>query len=86
MGLNAPGDCMFCRECYRTAERQQVPVFFRAEQSPSQFNFTVESTGSLPPEVIVKMGMQTLLQKLKRHRESFVSEQSMLQGGGGGMN
>jgi DNA-directed RNA polymerase II subunit RPB3 len=74
LGVAAPEACMYCRECYRTAEREKVPAFFKAVPSDSHFLFTVETTGSLPPEVIVKTGIETLTQKLRQHKECFVAE------------
>ena len=46
-----PRDCTMCRECIRTKDWSD---YIDLRRAANHFIFTVESTGALPPEVLVE--------------------------------
>jgi DNA-directed RNA polymerase subunit D len=58
--------CNLCIECYRFAETLGLESSVKISEQDDHFNFTVESTGALPPREIVRKGMQILKNKIER--------------------
>ena len=56
--------CMFCRECVKTADEFDAPGLVSVTPSPDRFIFTVETTGSLRPEKVVSMAFRVMQDKL----------------------
>ena len=79
--------CMFCNECTRTADaileagaasggaRHKAPI--RIGKDETSFTFTVETVGSLAPDVVVQKALGVLLNKLKHllHELGNMNEQ-----------
>lgn len=57
-------DCMQCQECVIAATALGKEDAIKVGLEEDQFIFTVESTGALPPETIVKKAMEILIDKL----------------------
>eukprot|EP00002_Diphylleia_rotans_P008001 TRINITY_DN17660_c0_g1_i1.p1 TRINITY_DN17660_c0_g1~~TRINITY_DN17660_c0_g1_i1.p1 ORF type:complete len:359 (-),score=74.93 TRINITY_DN17660_c0_g1_i1:48-1124(-) len=55
-----PRDCSMCRECIREPEWQRRVNLLRVK---NHFIFSIESTGILPPEVILQEGIKVLQKK-----------------------
>ena len=49
--------CNLCIECYRYAEKFNLGKSVKIGEDDHKFIFTVESTGALPPEVIVRKAL-----------------------------
>nr|WCZ58443.1 RNA polymerases II, IV and V subunit 3 [Paratrimastix eleionoma] len=65
-----PWACSYCEECLKKAEAIKKPDLITVQQkTPERFRFTVETTGSLPPEVIVKSALLQLRQKISNLSE-----------------
>jgi len=72
--------CTYCMECKDFAKEEEVALgcndFVSIKEKEMgggrrEFIFTVESTGSLPPEQIVMMGFDTLVNKLAKTSEEL---------------
>lgn len=59
-----PMDCVFCTECSDRATALNVKGLVKVEHKDDVFNFTVESTGVMPPSQIVEMALEILNNKL----------------------
>lgn len=63
-------ECIFCRECtYLLEDFRRNPednLGVEVQHSPNKFTFTVESTGALFGEDVVKSALRVLFDKLKR--------------------
>ena len=63
-------ECIFCRECiYALEDFRRVPddpLGVEVKHSPDRFTFTVETTGSLFGDDVVKSALSVLSAKLKR--------------------
>mmetsp|Transcript_16370 Transcript_16370/g.27694 ORF Transcript_16370/g.27694 Transcript_16370/m.27694 type:complete len:132 (-) Transcript_16370:125-520(-) len=57
--------CNLCNECFRYAETLKLEKHVKLDEEPEHFNFTVESTGALPPREIVSKAMQILRDKIR---------------------
>lgn len=72
--------CMFCDECVRCGEAlimntypgqkfmNQSENYVRIKHVQDRFNFKVESTGALRPELIVRIALEQMKMKLDRLR------------------
>lgn len=62
-----PLDCVYCEECVRvSSEILDTPDLVQVNvKQPNEFIFTVETTGALPPQDIVRMAIKTLRTKLR---------------------
>jgi DNA-directed RNA polymerase II subunit RPB3 len=70
--VKAPEKCIFCEECKKVEDDiKETNLIKIGKPSPNvgrkkdKFNFTVESSGVLPPSTIVKKSIQILGNKLK---------------------
>jgi len=64
-------NCMFCEECARKAETWKfTEPLVKITQKKEKFIFTVETTGSLRPEEVVKNALFELAKKLDYVKES----------------
>ena len=64
-------NCMFCEECVKKADSWKLPEsLVKISTKPGKFIFTVETTGSLRPEEIVKMALDQLKKKLEAMKDS----------------
>ena len=54
--------CMICLDC--EGQAREYPGLVKVSEKPSLFNFSVESTGALPPETIVLRAVEVLKRKL----------------------
>ena len=54
--------CMICKDCMEQA--REYPNLCRVGEKRALFHFTVESTGSLRPEEIVRRGVEVLKRKI----------------------
>lgn len=65
--LREPTNCIFCEECVFLAEDyRKVPedsLAVEIQHSSDKFYFTVETTGSLRPQEVVKDGLRQLAEK-----------------------
>jgi len=59
------GNCMFCLECVKKSEQMGLPNLVTIRDKEKRFHFTVESTGVMPPEMIVQTALDLLRQKMK---------------------
>ena len=57
--------CMQCDECVKTAKAFGKENLLTVDTEPEKFKFTVESTGALPPEVIVSEALRILSSKIQ---------------------
>lgn len=57
-------DCMFCQECVKKSTLFGADKGIKIKMKENEFIFSVESTGVLKPEDIVKKGLETLKRKL----------------------
>ena len=55
---------MFCQECVKKCSLFGVDRGIKIKMKENEFLFTIESTGVLKPEDIVKKGLETLKRKL----------------------
>ena len=58
-------DCMFCKECVIKCQDFDARKGIKISQSDRQFIFTVETTGVLSPEEIVKRALKVLREKIE---------------------
>jgi len=63
--------CNLCNECNLYAVEQGHPGVVRLDERDDKFIFTVESTGALPPHIIVIKAIQVLKQKLRELRQQI---------------
>ena len=64
--------CILCIECVRFAQAEGLERAVKIGERDEKFVFTVESTGVLPPEEIVRRALEILMQKLKTLSEEMV--------------
>lgn len=57
--------CILCIECVRYAQSQGLERAVKINERDDKFVFTVESTGVMPPEEIVRRAFDILIDKLK---------------------
>jgi DNA-directed RNA polymerase II subunit RPB3 len=57
-------NCMFCQQCVKQSQALNVPNLITIDHNPNVFYFTVESIGSLSPELIVLMAIRVLKTKI----------------------
>lgn len=57
-------ECTFCDECVVVAKQYNKPGLVRIRPSDSEFLFTVETTGVMTPDRIVKLAFDELITKL----------------------
>ena len=62
--VDAESDCIFCDECVITAENIQQIGLVHISTAPQRFLFSVETTGALSPEKVVKDGIEILTKKM----------------------
>jgi len=63
-------DCNFCIECSRYTEAMDYEKAVVLKEDDHKFIFTVESTGALPPQEIVRKALEILNKKI----ENFSNE------------
>ena len=63
--IEDPKLCIFCQECTKLAKKIEREDLIKISYKPDKFYFTVEATGSIPPEDIVYQGMDILERKLR---------------------
>ncbi len=65
--------CIFCKECiYTTEEYRKQPEDHLAvaiQHSSDKFTFTVETTGSMKPQEVVKEAIQRLREKIQKFQK-----------------
>jgi hypothetical protein len=65
--------CIFCKECiYTTEEYRKAPEDHLAvsiKHSSDKFTFTVETTGSMKPQEVVKVAIEELLLKVQKFQK-----------------
>ena len=67
------GECMQCQECMVTVNEMGKEQAIKVGLEEDKFLFTVESTGALPPEMIVLKAMEILKDKFAELETSVVS-------------
>lgn len=76
-----PTNCIFCKECIFLAEDYRKfpedPLAVNVEHSADRFYFTVETTGALEPQEVVRDGLRKLGEKVKRLK---INTMKILQG------
>lgn len=66
--------CILCIECVRFAQAEGLERAVKIGERDEKFVFTVESTGVMPPEVIVMKALAILKDKLQELSESMRKE------------
>jgi len=61
--------CNLCQECVKYVQELKIERAIRIDETDNRFEFTVEATGSLPPEEIVLKAFTALRQKLMMLKE-----------------
>lgn len=61
--------CNLCNECVKYCQEQGLDRAIKISETEDRFEFTVEATGSLPPEDIVLKAFNVLRQKLTMLKE-----------------
>jgi len=56
--------CMYCHECVNKADSYGLPQLVSIAPKPGRYIFSVEGTGSLPVEQVVRTALQVLDTKL----------------------
>jgi DNA-directed RNA polymerase II subunit RPB3 len=56
--------CMFCNECVKAYTKAGKPDLITIDSDPTVFRFSVETTGSMRPENLVKKAIDVLRKKL----------------------
>eukprot|EP01068_Selenidium_serpulae_P013385 Selendium_serpulae@DN5957_c0_g1_i2.p1 len=77
--VRAPQKCIFCNECVDRARSLGANGLVKVKPKEDVFNFTVESTGCMPPSQIVEMALEILKNKLNQLAEA--SGRSQADGG-----
>lgn len=67
--VEEPRNCTYCEECIMKAESYGMSELVSISSKHERFIFSVETTGSLRPEVIVESALQVLSKKLKYMQE-----------------
>eukprot|EP01087_Luapelamoeba_hula_P003022 TRINITY_DN12854_c0_g1_i1.p1 TRINITY_DN12854_c0_g1~~TRINITY_DN12854_c0_g1_i1.p1 ORF type:complete len:307 (+),score=51.07 TRINITY_DN12854_c0_g1_i1:56-976(+) len=79
--IEDPMKCTYCVECKKKAEALGVPDLVSINMKEDRFLFTVETTGSLPPERVVLNALGILRTKLSDvHSQLMVSTEQDLGG------
>jgi len=63
--IEEAGRCTFCDECKKKAAHLEVPDLVHIRQKQDRFLFTVETTGALRPEEVVRSALFVLTKKLE---------------------
>jgi len=74
-------NCMFCEECVKKTETfKLLEPLVKVTSKKEKFIFSVETTGSLKPEEVVKFALNAMKNKLEVVKEScqFMRNQSIL--------
>jgi len=69
--------CMVCLDCEGQAREYHNLV--KVSEKKQLFNFSVESTGAMPPELIVLRGIEVLRRKLKDIRANLRSAEELME-------
>ena len=64
--------CNQCIECYRFAEKMNEGKCVKIGEDDQKFFFTVESTGALPPEEIVRKALIILKAKIEKFKQELI--------------
>ena len=70
--IEEAGKCNLCIECHKYAEECGLIKAVEIGENDSKFNFTVESTGALPPVEIVKKGLAILKAKISKFSDDLL--------------
>ena len=66
MEIEDASKCVLCVECHRYAEDEGLTKAVLIGENEAKFNFTIESTGALPPVDIVKKAIKILKDKISK--------------------
>ncbi|AFZ80589.1 DNA-directed RNA polymerase II, putative [Theileria equi strain WA] len=69
-------NCIYCDECINHARELGHRDLIRIEPDDSKFHFTIESTGSIPPEKILEIALSCLEEKMQGLQANFAEAQS----------
>ena len=69
--------CMLCLECVKKAENFKAERMIKVGIEEQHFVFTVETTGAIRPEEIVRRSVKELTKKLHHLRENVAVEEAM---------
>jgi len=67
--------CIFCDECKKKAIQLDVPDLVSIRQKQDRFLFTVETTGALRPEEVVRSAIKIIQEKLTNLHSHLATEQ-----------
>lgn len=67
--------CIFCDECKKKAVQLDVPDLVSVRQKQDRFLFTVETTGSLRPEEVLRSAIRVIHEKLTNLHAHLATEQ-----------
>jgi DNA-directed RNA polymerase II subunit RPB3 len=73
--IEEAGRCTFCDECKKKAIQLQVPDLVSIRQKQDRFLFTVETTGALRPEEVVRSALFVLTKKLQNLHAAINDDQ-----------
>jgi len=63
--IEDPMKCMYCLECKKKGDDMGVPDLVKINQLTDRFMFTVETSGSLRPDEVFLLAVETLKKKLE---------------------
>jgi DNA-directed RNA polymerase II subunit RPB3 len=66
--------CTFCDECKKKAIQLGVPDLVSVRQKHDHFTFTVETTGALRPEEVMRSALKVIHEKLNNLHSHLVTE------------
>ncbi|MHA1267661.1 MAG: DNA-directed RNA polymerase subunit D [Candidatus Helarchaeota archaeon] len=66
--ISNPMNCNFCHSCEEVCEVMPVKAI-QVKWNPTTFIFTIESSGALPPEIIVRKACEILKKKITSFEE-----------------
>ncbi|UKJ87603.2 DNA-directed RNA polymerase II [Theileria orientalis] len=69
-------NCIYCDECINYCRELGHKDLIRIQPDESKFHFTIESTGSIPPEKILDIALLCLEKKLQDLHSNFAEAQS----------
>lgn len=75
MDIEDAASCIFCDECKKKAIQLDVPDLVSVRQKQDRFLFTVETTGALRPEDVVRSAIRVLQEKLTNLHSHLTTEQ-----------
>jgi len=64
-------ECTLCIECSRYTDKLKLERAVHIGENDNKFFFTVESTGSLPPDDIVRKALEILKTKVAKFRNEM---------------